>query len=145
MNHVELGRPLSIRQRRDAIHVAVCSVVAAEDIGNELEKADLIRVTSLRSNQLISSPLLLEGEARGNWFFEASFPVRLFDGNGKEIAIAIAQAQGEWMTEEFVPFQATLEFTIPDTDTGTLIFEKDNPSGLPEHADALRMPVVFQN
>src|SRR3989344_3351533 len=114
-----------------------------EDIGNELEKGDLIRVINPRPNQTISSPLVLEGEARGTWFFEASFPIKLLDGNGKEITYTIAQAQGEWMTEEFVPFLATLEFTIPDTDTGTLIFEKDNPSGLPEHADALRMPVSF--
>ena len=115
----------------------------AEDIGNELEKTDLIRVISPRPNQTISSPLVLEGEARGVWFFEASFPIKLLDGNGKEIAIAIAQAQGEWMTEEFVPFLATLEFTVPDTESGTLVLEKDNPSGLPEHADSLVMPIRF--
>ncbi|HEY4509806.1 MAG TPA: Gmad2 immunoglobulin-like domain-containing protein [Candidatus Paceibacterota bacterium] len=115
----------------------------AEDIGNELEKADLIRVVSPRPTQTISSPLVLEGEARGVWFFEASFPIKLLDGNGKEIAVAIAQAQGEWMTEEFVPFLATLEFSMPDTEGGTLIFQKDNPSGLPEHADSLVMPIRF--
>jgi len=114
-----------------------------EDIGNELEKADLIRVNNPRPNQMISSPLVLEGEARGFWFFEASFPVRLFDGAGKEIAIAIAQAKGEWMTEEFVPFGATLEFAKPTTASGTLVFEKDNPSGLPEHDDSLIMPIRF--
>ena len=119
------------------------SVAVVEDIGNELGKRDLIRVTNPRPNQPISSPLLLEGEARGFWFFEASFPIRLFDGNGKEIAVAIAQAQGEWMTEEFVPFQATLEFAKPATEKGTLIFEKDNPSGLSSEADGLVMPIRF--
>lgn len=114
-----------------------------EYIGNELEKTDLIRVNNPRPNQIISSPLILEGEARGVWFFEASFPIKLLDGDGKEITYAIAQAQGEWMTEEFVPFSATLEFAKPTTGKGTLIFEKDNPSGLEEQADSLTMPIRF--
>jgi len=106
-------------------------------------KTDLICVSAPRPNQTISSPLVLEGEARGTWFFEASFPARLFDDDGNEIAVAIAQAQGEWMTEDFVPFLATLEFETPDTEQGMLVFEKDNPSGLPEYADQLSMPVYF--
>ena|SRR3989344_2574168 len=106
-------------------------------------KTDLICVSAPRPNQTISSPLVLEGEARGTWFFEASFPARLFDDDGNEIAVAIVQAQGEWMTEDFVPFLATLEFETPDTEQGMLVFEKDNPSGLPEYADQLSMPVYF--
>ncbi|OHA68867.1 MAG: hypothetical protein A3J68_01920 [Candidatus Wildermuthbacteria bacterium RIFCSPHIGHO2_02_FULL_48_16] len=115
----------------------------AEDIGNELEKANLIRISTPRPNQTIYSPLVVQGEARGTWFFEASFPVRLFDGNGKEIALGIAQAQDEWMTESFVPFRTELTFENPETATGTLVLEKDNPSGLPENADELRVPIRF--
>src|SRR3989344_6397198 len=114
-----------------------------EDIGNELEKQDFIRVEKPRPNEIIQSPLQIKGEARGFWFFEASFPVRLLDENGKEIAVGIAQTQGEWMTEDFVPFEVRLEFQQPETNKGTLVLEKDNPSGLPEHADELRIPVHF--
>ena len=115
----------------------------AEDIGNELEKQDLIRISTPRPNQTIESPLTITGEARGYWFFEASFPVKLFDGNGNTIASGIAQAEGEWMTEDFVPFKAELTFSQPTTSKGTLVLEKDNPSGLPENADELRVPVNF--
>jgi glucose/arabinose dehydrogenase len=115
-----------------------------ENIGNELEKLDLIRISSPRPNQIISSPLLIEGEARGYWFFEASFPVRLYNANGEELAVIPIQAQNEWMTTDFVPFRAMLEFGKPGTETGTLVLEKDNPSGLPEHADELRVPVRFR-
>jgi len=108
------------------------------------EKPDLIKVDSPLPNQEISSPLLVTGQARGYWFFEASFPVRLLDGNGKEIAIKPAEAQDDWMTEEFVSFKSTLEFKAPSTDLGTLVLEKDNPSGLPEKADELRVPVRFK-
>ncbi len=114
-----------------------------EDIGNELEKINLIQITKPRPNETIQSPLEIKGEARGYWFFEADFPIKLIDENGELIVGGIAQAQGEWMTEDFVPFEAVLEFEVPETDKGTLILEKDNPSGLPENADELRVPVRF--
>lgn len=114
-----------------------------EDIGNELEKDNLIRVATPRPNTAIHSPLVVKGMARGNWFFEASFPVALFDTSGTKIARGIAQAKGDWMTTEFVPFEVALSFIAPTTTTGTLILEKDNPSGLPENEDKLRIPVRF--
>ena len=114
-----------------------------EDIGNELEKTDLIRANNPRPNQVISSPITVSGEARGYWFFEASFPVRLYDANNVEIALGIAQAQEDWMTEDFVPFEVVLDFEKPATAEGTLVLERDNPSGLAENADALMIPVKF--
>lgn len=112
-----------------------------EDIGNELEKDNLIRVEEPRPNTEVASPLTVKGMARGNWFFEASFPVRLLDASGTEIARGIAQTAKEWMTTEFIPFEATLTFVAPVSGSGTLVLEKENPSGLPEHADELRIPV----
>lgn len=102
-----------------------------------------IHVTTPLSGAKITSPLVVRGEARGNWYFEASFPVLLRDANGKELVVKPAQAQGEWMTTEFVPFEVTLNFAKPTTKTGTLILEKDNPSGLLEHAAQIEIPVVF--
>jgi hypothetical protein len=104
---------------------------------------DLIRVAQPRPDDVVVSPLIIRGEARGFWYFEASFPVRLVDANGKQLAIGIAQAQGEWMTEEFVSFQVALEFSKPATETGILILEKDNPSGDPARAAELRIAVRF--
>ena len=114
-----------------------------EDIGNSLEKADLIQVSSPRPNEIVKSPLLVKGEARGYWFFEASFPVRLLDDQGQVVASGIAQALSDWMTENFVPFEAELSFSTPESEKGTLVLEKDNPSGLPENSDQLRFPVYF--
>ena len=115
-----------------------------EDIGNELEKSDLIKIDNPRPNQIIESPLFVKGEARGNWYFEASFPAKLFDDNGFLLGITIAQALGNWMTEDFVPFNVILPFAVPSTSKGRLILEKDNPSGLPEYANELRIPVYFK-
>ncbi len=115
----------------------------AEDIGNELEKSDLIRVSYPRPNARIVSPVFIEGEARGYWYFEASFPIKVLDANGTELGVGIARALGEWMTEDFVPFKTTIAYSKPQTDTGTIVLQKDNPSGLPENDDELRIPIRF--
>lgn len=97
------------------------------------------------SGGLIASPLIVKGQAKGTWFFEANLPVKLVDVDGHVIVAVGAQAQGEWMTEKMVPFAAELIFTAPVTATsGYLIIAKDNPSGLPEYDAAVRMPVRFR-
>ncbi|MCK4892085.1 MAG: hypothetical protein KAS78_05440, partial [Candidatus Pacebacteria bacterium] len=54
-------------------------------------------------------------------------------------------AQGEWMTEEFVPFIAEIKFEVPKyKNNGTLILQKNNPPGLPGPDDALEIPVFFE-
>ncbi|MBI4085461.1 MAG: tryptophan-rich sensory protein [Candidatus Liptonbacteria bacterium] len=106
-------------------------------------KENLIRVESPGANETVSSPLTVRGNARGNWFFEASFPVKILDVNGNLVATSIAQAQSDWMTTEFVPFNAVIEFEKPTAGSGFLVLEKDNPSGLPEHSDELRVPILF--
>ncbi len=120
---------------------------AAQDSGNAVQKANFIRLTAPQPNSVVSSPLVLTGEARGYWYFEASFPIFLVDWDGKIIAQGIATAKDNWMTEEFVPFEAELTFA-PDpnvySNRGALILRKDNPSGLPEHDDALEIPVIIK-
>lgn len=108
-----------------------------------VESDDIIRVTMPQPSDTIQSPVKVQGEARGTWYFEASFPISVVDGNGVMLGQGIAQAQGEWMTTEFVPFEATIEFTSPQGATGSVIFSKDNPSGLPENDASLSVPVRF--
>ena len=116
-----------------------------ENIGNELDKTNLIRLNAPRPNQVIKSPLVIEGEARGNWFFEGSFPVELKDEKGNVVAQGIATAEGDWMTTDYVGFSATLKFTKPaGIKNGILILKKDNPSGLREHDESLEVPIIFK-
>ena len=110
---------------------------------NGIDYADLIQVDAPQAGAVVTSPLIVRGKARGTWYFEASFPVRLLDANGVELAVVPAQAQGDWMTTEFVPFVVTLTFAPPATKTGTLILQNDNPSGLPENAKEIRIKVKF--
>jgi hypothetical protein len=48
------------------------------------------------------------------------------------------------MTENFINFQGKIEFSQPITETGYILFKKDNPSGLPEHDELFKMPVKFK-
>lgn len=116
--------------------------------GNDLDNTPIqhamIRVTSPLPNTQIESPLTITGEARGGWYFEATFPVKILDADGRVLGQHYAEAQGEWMTNDFVPFRSTLSFSTPTTPTGTLVIEKSNASGLPENADEIRIPIRFE-
>ncbi len=101
-----------------------------------------IRVETPKVNAKIAGPLVVKGEAQGTWYFEASFPVKLLDEKGQVVAQTAAQAQGDWMTENFVPFEATLTFTAT-SGKGMLVLERDNPSGLPQNDAQVRIPVSW--
>lgn len=82
------------------------------------------------------------GKARGTWYFEASFPIALLDAQGKTIAVGIAQAQGDWMTENFVPFKALIKTPENYSGASMIVLKKDNPSGLPEHDASVSFPIT---
>ena len=107
--------------------------------------SQLIILDSPKEGSAISSPVKVSGKARGNWFFEATFPVVLTDWDGLIIAEGFATADGEWMTTEFVPFTAELTFTKPTySDRGTLVLKKANTSGLPQNDAAHEITVYFK-
>jgi len=108
---------------------------------SSLPAAD-VQVSEPEANTVVTSPLTVKGEARGTWYFEASFPVKLLDSAGNELAAAPAQAQGEWMTTDFVPFEALLSFATT-AETGSLVLMKDNPSGDPANDMSVVIPVRF--
>ncbi len=132
-----------------------------DDVQKQIDaKEDLIVVDSPARDSTIVSPVTIAGKARGSWYFEASFPIMIVDWDGRIIGQGVAQAQGDWMTENFVPFTATISFavasdTLPDPagltggqqastyHRGAIILKKDNPSGLPANDDSLEVPVLF--
>ncbi len=103
-----------------------------------------IRVMSPTVNATIKSPLKITGEAKGSWFFEASFPVKIVDIGGSVLGEGVAQAQGDSMTDEYVPFKAEIKFDINGSTGGDIIFQKSNPSGLPENAGSFSFPILFE-
>ncbi|MCX6819690.1 MAG: Gmad2 immunoglobulin-like domain-containing protein [Candidatus Adlerbacteria bacterium] len=106
--------------------------------------ADLIVVTSPLPHATVTSPLVVTGQARGNWYFEASAPVELRNAAGAVIAQGHVEAQGDWMTTEYVPFTAILTFPAQAPGSvGMLVLKNDNPSGDPAREKELDIPVHF--
>jgi len=124
-------------------------VIIAPPIVVELpkaQKADLINVESPRIGEVVTNPILIKGEARGYWFFEASFPITVVNWDGLIIGQGIATAEGDWMTEEYVPFTATITYDASQIGLytrGSLILKKDNPSGESKFDDALEYQINF--
>lgn len=106
---------------------------------------DLITISSPTTGSKITSPLVATGSARGTWYFEASFPIEVRDAAGNVIGQGHAEAQGDWMTEDFVPFKSVaITFTAqPAGSTGTVVFKNDNPSGDPARDKSVSVPVTF--
>jgi hypothetical protein len=127
--------------------VLVSFIACTKTVTNEEQKQEApeIKIFSPLPNDTIKSPLEITGEARGFWFFEGSFPIKLVDSKGKTLAEGQAKAQDEWMTEDFVPFTASLKFDNSKTEIGLLILSKDNPSDLPENNKSASVPVKFKD
>jgi hypothetical protein len=113
--------------------------------GKEVESLeDLIMVEEPTRNSEVSSPMNIKGMAKGYWFFEADAPVELVDKNHNLLGRGWITAKEEWMTEDFVPFEGSLEFEKPVVKNGYLILKKSNASGKPEHDRAYHIPVNFK-
>ncbi len=108
--------------------------------GNPVQEPDIV-VTAPTPNQTITNPLNIGGKAKGTWYFEAVAPVRLVDDKENTLAEGQIQAQGDWMTESYVPFKTTLTFVSPSAVSGKLIFQNDNPSGDPSKDKTFEVPV----
>lgn len=104
-----------------------------------------ILVSDPQTNHKIKSPLVVKGQARGFWYFEAQFFAELLDADGNLLGMAVLTSQEDWMTENFVPFEGELTFAAPKTPSGILRFLSDNPSGLPENQKIFDVPVQFEN
>lgn len=109
-------------------------------ISKNYEAQDIV-IFSPKANEKVHPPLEIKGKARGPWFFEATFPVRLLNNQGEELATSYVQALDEWMTEDFVPFEGEISFISKKESGGELVFRKANPSGLPEYDKEFRLPI----
>lgn len=102
-----------------------------------------VKVSSPLPGSSLPKTFTVVGEARGTWYFEASFPVQVRDLANNLIAQTHAEAKSDWMTTDWVPFSSTV--TVSNySGPATLILMKDNPSGLPEFEDSVEFGVVIQ-
>ena len=101
-------------------------------------------ISTPAKNATLGKTFTVTGKAPGGWYFEASFPIQVRDGNNNKIASAVAQAQGDWMTTAQVPFTATITISGNYIGPATLVLLRDNPSGLPQNDDSVEIPIMIQ-
>jgi len=106
--------------------------------------ADLIRVTTPTPGSVTGKPITVMGEARGGWYFEASFPIEVRNSAGAVIATGHAEAQSDWMTGNFVPFTATVQIPASYIGEAVLVLMNDNPSGMVENARSISFPITIE-
>lgn len=110
--------------------------------------ADKFMISSIKPNDGIASPVTILGKARGSWFSEGNFPIEIYDDNDKLLiatnALFIPKSEEDtWMTEDFVDFKSIINFNEPSTDSGYILFKKDNPSGKSENDESFKLSVKF--
>ncbi|MBP9697942.1 MAG: Gmad2 immunoglobulin-like domain-containing protein [Candidatus Moranbacteria bacterium] len=102
-----------------------------------------IRIELPTPGAVVGKEFKVMGEARA-WYFEGSFPIEILDANGARLVAVPAQAQDEWMTAEFVAFEA--DITIPADYMGpaTIVLHKDNPSDMRELDASASFPITVE-
>ena len=104
---------------------------------------DDIRINSLGIGDVIKSPIKITGSAKG-WYFEGSFKVQIIGENDEMLFDGLAQAQGDWMQDDYVPFEIELNFDNKGLEKGKMVFKKSNPSGLEENSKELSFLILFR-
>lgn len=98
-----------------------------------------IKVTSPRPNERITGQVTIAGEART---FEANVLYRVKDSSGKVLAFGNTTATAP-DTGQFGPFQVSVSFTEPTTETGTVeVFEGSAKDG--SEINKVIIPVYFR-
>ncbi len=139
--------PVVLDEGLEMENLPAANQVPSDVMAQIAAKSELILVRNPTPLSVVSSPLQVSGMARGQWYFEGSFPVTVTDWDGLIIGEGFVTAQADWMTTEFVPFTGEITFTVPPETPykrGIIIFQKDNPSGLSQNDDALEIPVNFE-
>lgn len=115
----------------------------AQPISKSYFKTDSLEISNPSIGDTIHSPFTITGKAKGNWYFEASFPLIITDSENNIVGTGVAQAKGDWMTNDFVDFTADVTFSKPNTQTGFIVFTNDNPSGLPANQKKEKFLIKF--
>lgn len=105
---------------------------------------DMIQITAPQPGASVSPAIKITGRARGNWYFEASFPLEVLSPNGDVLIRVPVQAEGNWMTTEFVPFTTSVQLSPNYRGPATIVLHSDNASGLPEYDRSVSIPIVIE-
>ncbi len=120
------------------------STVPAPEASSTEPLSTRVSVVSPRPNATVGQSFTVTGSAPGNWYFEAVFPIQVRDPDDNLIATGQGRAQSDWMVTSQVAFKSTITLSKKYSGPASLILLRDNPSGLPENADLVTIPIVIR-
>jgi uncharacterized protein YxeA len=91
----------------------------------------------------IESPVTVQGKAPGTWFFEAALPVEIETADGQILAEEIFITERDWMTEELLDFEISLDYDDSDANFGFIKVVKNDVSDIPRNKHFFYWPVRF--
>ena len=97
------------------------------------------------SDNILPHTYTLRGEVPGSWANEGEFIIdTVFEGD-IGYPLGTATVDGDWMTDDMVPFAATLDFgdKFVVGDEVSFLIHNANPSGLPDNDDSVRLTVTL--
>lgn len=102
--------------------------------------------TNVPRNSVIKTDQIVAGKIDNSWLFEGQFNIQIKDSSGRVIAttpVKIVEGQ-DWTVPGLKDFSVKITFKT-NSQSGTLVINSDNPSGLPENQKSYSIPVKFIN
>jgi hypothetical protein len=112
-------------------------------VKNNAVSPDTLKITTPKPHEIVTNPIKITGEATGVWYFEGDFPVVLTDLEGNTLSNSYAKAQGDWMSETFVPFEGELTYEVTEETQAVIEFKQSDPSGMGINDASFQVPVVL--
>lgn len=111
---------------------------------NKLVIGEDVTDLNVEEGQTITSGFKITGKIAGGYCSEGDCPMYVLDGAGNVIHQGYITV-GNWMTEDLVAFEGTVEFDAIATEApnGRIIIAKANPSGEVENCGYLDVSVVL--
>jgi len=106
------------------------------------EKGVIIKLDNIKEGDTVEVGFEVKGSVTGSWFTEGVFPVRITEKETNSVIITnTARADGEWETEDYVPFSFVIDAEIEEDGIYILRFDKANPSGVSDSYDYASLTV----
>jgi len=106
------------------------------------EKGVKIKLDNIKEGDTVEVGFEVKGSVTGSWFTEGVFPVRITEKETNSVIITnTARADGEWETEDYVPFSFVIDAEIEEEGSYILRFDKANPSGVSDGYDYASLTV----
>ena len=83
-----------LSSKEPAVKKQDAQISPLDKLAQEKEQPEVsgLKISTPLKNKIIQSPLVIKGEARGPWFFEGEFLVKIMDGRGNFLATGLAIA-----------------------------------------------------